>query len=110
MIAMPQHHLIDNIDETAINVYTDGSSYSHPRAGGMGIRIVTTDEAGNEVIHDEQPLGHQGATNQQMELKACIEALQLLSGRRSPVDTAQFSKIIINTDSLYVVDNFTAAK
>jgi ribonuclease HI len=100
---------MDTIDETAINIYTDGSSYSHPRAGGIGIRIITVDANGNEVIHDEQPLGFPGATNQQMELQACIEALQLLASRRSPVDLSQFSKIIIKTDSRYVVDNYSAA-
>lgn len=101
---------MDNLDENAINIYTDGSSYSHPRAGGMGVRVITLDEDGHEVIHDEQIVGFRGATNQQMELKACIEALKLLLGRHSPVDLSNFPKIIINTDSRYVVDNLNNAK
>lgn len=101
---------MDNIDETAINIYTDGSSYAKPRAGGMGIRFITVDENGHEVIHDEQPYGYQGATNQQMELMACVEALRFLRGRTCPVELANFSKIIINTDSRYVVDNLGSAK
>ncbi len=28
---------MDNIVENAINIFTDGSSYSGPRKGGMGI-------------------------------------------------------------------------
>jgi Ribonuclease HI len=101
---------MDKIDENAINIYSDGSSYSKPRRGGLGFRIVTVDANGDEVIHDEQPLGFQGATNNQMELQACIEALKFVTGRRSPVEPKNFSKVIIYTDSRYVVDNFSNAK
>ena len=100
---------MDVLDERAITVFTDGSAYSHPRRGGMGIRIITVDGEGHEVIHDEQPPGVQGATNQQMELQACIEALRYLSSRTSHVQPADFSRIVIHTDSLYVVDGHRSA-
>jgi ribonuclease HI len=102
--------MTDLIDETAINVYTDGSSYSGPRRGGMGILFVIAGQDGYPLLFEEQPLGHQGATNQQMELQACIEALTILGGRRSPIDIADFRKVIVKTDSMYVVDNIGKAR
>ena len=100
----------NNIDENAINVFTDGSSYSRPRRGGMGMVFVVVGEDGHEVRHDHVPPGYKNATNNQMELQACVEALDFLISRYSPIDVRQFSKIIINTDSRYVVDNFDKAK
>lgn len=99
-----------NLDERAVNVFTDGSSLPSPRRGGTGICIVTVDEAGHEVIDHIQPLGYQGATNQQMELMACIQALRELRGKYSPVDLTRFSKIVIYTDSQYVADNLYNAR
>jgi ribonuclease HI len=100
---------VDILDEQAINVFTDGSSYSGPRRGGIGIRIITVGMDGHEIIHDEQPLGVQNATNRQMELQACVEALRYLSGRTRHVDPADFSKIVIHTDSRYVVEGHLSA-
>jgi ribonuclease HI len=94
-----------NLDERAINVFTDGSSLSAPRRGGTGICFVTVDDDGHEVIDPIQPQGHQGATNQQMELLACIQALRELRGKRSPVNVTRFNKIVIHSDSQYVVNN-----
>jgi ribonuclease HI len=101
---------MDNVDENAVNIFTDGSSYSNPRVGGMGFRIITINGEGHDVVHDHQPIGVQSATNQQMELLACIEALKLINGRSSPVDLSQFQRIIINTDSMYVVNGINSAK
>jgi ribonuclease HI len=93
-----------------VNVFTGGSSYSHPRRGGIAYRIVTVDAAGDEVIQDVAPQGYRSATNQQMELMACIAALRDLGGRHPSVDVQPFSKVVIHTDSLYVVDNYYAAQ
>lgn len=98
------------VDETAVDVFTDGSSLPGPRRGGIGYRVVTVDDNGDEVIHDEQPPGYLSGTNQEMELMACVEALRLLSGRHSPVDLDRFTKIVIHTDSAYVANNFVTAK
>jgi RNase H-like protein len=84
---------VDILDERAINVFTDGSSYSHPRRGGLGFRIITVGTDGHEIIREEQPQGFQGATNQQMELQACIEALRYLSSRTSHVNPHDFSVV-----------------
>jgi ribonuclease HI len=99
-----------NLDERAVNVFTDGSSLPSPRRGGTGICVVTVDHAGNEVIDEIQPQGFKGATNQEMELMACVQALHELGGKYSPVDVSRFSKIVIYTDSQYVVDNLYSAR
>lgn len=98
------------LDDRALNIFTDDSSYSGPRRGGMGIRFVWVDEQGAEVIHDWSPPGHGGATNNEMELKACVDALGLLARRYAPVDSEPFSKIVIHTDSLYVTEHFSRAR
>lgn len=94
------------LDDLALNIFTDGSSFSGPRAGGIGIRIITFDEGGNEVPDDYLLPGYRHATNQEMELKACIEALRIISGRRAPVNVRDYTKVVIHTDSQYVVDHW----
>src|SRR4051812_4017995 len=47
-----------NLDERAINVFTDGSSLPAPRRGGTGICFVTAGDDGREVIETIQPQGH----------------------------------------------------
>ena len=87
-------------------IYTDGSSYSSPRRGGTGIRFVSVDDSGEEVIEDFAMLsGYEGATNNQMELQSPIIALNEVVKR----DLSKFSKIIIRTDSNYVVSNYKNA-
>lgn len=95
------------VKEGALNIFTDGSSFSHPRSGGIGIRFVTINAPGNEVVEDIEPVGYPGATNNQMELQACIEGLKLAVGRP---DISTFTSIEIVTDSRYVVDNVDSAK
>jgi len=94
------------IVEDALNIYTDGSSFQTPRVGGIGIRFVQIDSSGNEQIQDFQFSGYKNATNNQMELHACIislkEALRLQL-------TFDVSRIVIYTDSLYLVDNYKKA-
>jgi len=92
-------------DENALNIYIDGSSSSSPRRGGIGIRFVFPDYMNKEKM-DFDPEGYIGATNNEMELKACIVALQQVSKFS---ELQQVSRIIIHTDSLYVVDNYKTA-
>lgn len=100
---------MDNLDETALNIFTDGSSYSNPRKGGVGVRFITIDENGNERIHDHAPTGYKGATNNQMELQAMIDALSLLLGKYPPVNPSGYPKIVIHTDSMYISENIQNA-
>jgi len=97
------------IDEKAINIFTDGSSYSHPRRGGLGMVFVWVDEKGIDQSWECVPIGYSGATNNQMELQACIDGLKEIIQNRTPFDSGNFSKIIIFSDSQYVVDNWKNA-
>ncbi len=93
------------LDENALNIFTDGSSYGSPRRGGYAFRIITVGDDGHPVVQDEQPYGYAGATNQEMELMAAIAALNYITGRRSPYDLRDFSKVVVYTDSLYLKNN-----
>jgi len=95
------------MDETALNIFTDGSSYPSPRAGGAGARFVFVDPLGKEIVEDFPFIGYSGATNNQMELQACIDSLKEVLRRK---DIDQFSRIIIISDSAYVVENYKTAK
>ncbi len=97
------------INEDALNIFTDGSSYSHPRRGGLGARFVWVNKFGKEEKWDYSPIGYIGATNNQMELKACIDVLKVVLGANTPVNISSINKIIIYTDSLYIVENWNRA-
>jgi len=87
--------------ENAINIYIDGSSFSHPRSGGIGIRLVIVNREGFEEIENISPPGFTGATNNEMELYACIEGIRQVM--RRPYFNS-FDHIAIQTDSQYVCD------
>jgi ribonuclease HI len=95
------------VQENALNIYTDGSSYSRPRRGGIAIRYVTIDEQGDEVVRDDLLQGHEGATNNEMELMACIRALE---GARDHESIHLVERVYIFTDSMYVTENLQRAK
>ena len=92
--------------ENALNIYTDGSSFSGPRRGGMGIRFITVEGLGNEVIRNFEIPGYKGATNNQMELYACVAALR---EARDCFDLSTVNSIEIFTDSQYVSENYKSA-
>ena len=94
------------IHEDALNIYTDGSSYSGPRTGGIGIRFVTINDTGDEVVEDLPMTGYKNATNNSMELYACVVALQKAYGHPK---ISHLNRICIFTDSRYVVDNYKKA-
>ncbi len=83
-----------------LNIYTDGSSLKKPRTGGIGVRFIISREGESDEIKDIPFVGYKGASNNQMELKACICALQEV------IDEESFHflrEITIHTDSIYVV-------
>jgi ribonuclease HI len=94
------------VSENAISVYTDGSSFSHPRAGGVGIRLVIVNAVGEEECRDMLLPGYAGATNNQMEIKACITGIKeaMLTPNFASVD-----RIVVHSDSQYVVGNYKRA-
>lgn len=96
------------IDEDALNIFTDGSSYPNKqRAAGVGVRLVWVNESGDEEFEDYAPLGWQKATIDEMEIEACTVALQ--EANRIFKDKKQFKRILIFTDSRYVVENYVRA-
>lgn len=101
---------MEQLDDNALNIYTDGSCLSHPRRGGIGYRFVTVDEDGEEVVHDSAHPGYREGTNQEMELQACVEALHEAMGPRSRIELSRFRKIVVYTDSTYVKENLNNAR
>ena len=95
------------IDDDALLIYTDGSSQGRPRAGGIGFRFVYNNDEGDEITEDFSPPGYKGGTNNEMELKAVIEALKEAAPHKR---INKFSKVVIITDSLYVRENIGNAK
>lgn len=95
------------IDEYALNIFTDGSSYSHPRRWWTWIVFVTVNKtSGQEESENiECNKSYVWWKIGQMELQACILALKEVLER----DINDYSKIIIYTDSSYVVDNYNRA-
>ncbi len=101
---------MEYLDERDINVYTDGSMLPAPRRGGLGIVFVTEGPDGNWQV-DEFPVpGYSGATNNQMERRAMIEALEALSRGIAPVQTDGYRKVVVRTDSQLLVSGFHAAR
>jgi ribonuclease HI len=92
--------------EDALNIFTDGSSLPTPRRGGVGIRFVQIDSSGHEQTIDIELPGYKNATNNQMELYACIMALKEAL-KLEALSTVR--KIVIHTDSQYVVNNYKKA-
>lgn len=92
--------------EDALNIYTDGSSFSGPRVGGIGVRFITVNESGDEVVQDIELPGYKNATNNQMELYACITSLKEALKHK---ELNSVNRIAIHTDSRYVVDNYKYA-
>lgn len=91
----------------ALNIYADGSALKNPGIGGIGIRFIFPDFLEKEeLIKDFDFPGFKGATNQQMEIKACVVALEETARL---AELSQINTIVIYTDSMYVVDNYKKA-
>jgi RNase H len=67
-------------DDNALVIYTDGSCLPRPRRGGFAYLLVSVDQAGAEVTFPYNPPGRLGATNNEMELTAVVEALRAVTG------------------------------
>jgi len=100
---------LEYLEEEALNIYTDGSMLPGPRRGGTGIIFILLDSDGNEEAYEPPTSGYMGATNNQMELQACVEALRLATAQNPRFDSRRYRKIVIFSDSLYVADNYTTA-
>ena len=92
--------------ESALNIFTDGSSLGSPRRGGIGVIFVIIDSSGKEQVQDFQFTGYKNATSNEMELQACIMALKEAMKKNLPPNV---TRVVIQTDSFYVVDNYRKA-
>ncbi len=93
------------IDEDSLNIFTDGSSFPNKkRAAGVGVWFVWVNDDGHEETHGYAPPGWEKATIDEMEIMACSVALQ--EAHFVFPDMSRFKKILIFSDSRYVVDNF----
>ena len=72
-----------------IEIYTDGACRGNPGPGGWGALLISGKQ--QKTLHG----GETETTNNRMELTAAIEALNALHGP---------SRIILHTDSKYVMD------
>jgi len=96
------------VDENALNIFTDGSSYhKKQRAAGAGGCLVWVNEAGNEEHEEYAPIGWQKATIDEMEIVACT--LGMKEANRFLKNERHFEKILIYSDSKYVVNNYFKA-
>lgn len=76
-----------------LNIYVDGSSRGNPGAGGFGVVIINNNKL--EYAFNEQ---FNNVTNNQMELRAVIHALELIK-EKYPEE-----EVIIHSDSAYCVN------
>jgi len=91
-ITVPEHHsyVAEEPPEDCVLIYTDGGAIGNPGPGGYGVVL----RYGNH--RKELSQGFKETTNNRMELMACIAGLTAL---KKP------SKVIIYSDSKYVVDS-----
>lgn len=74
---------------TTVEIYTDGACRGNPGPGGWGVVLIAG--AHRKTLHG----GELDTTNNRMELKAAIEALNALRSQQS---------VVLYTDSKYVMD------
>lgn len=82
-------------DESVYEIYCDGSCLNNPGAGGWASSVVYR---GKETILKGSA---ENTTNNRMELKAAIKALQFVK------DDDQSKDVVVNTDSEYVKNGIT---
>ncbi len=88
--------------EDYLKIYTDGSSAPNPRKGGVGFRMIFSDGT----TRDFSPYGYVGATNNEMELQACILSLREVLKLE---DLNKTLGVVIYTDSQYIVEYYKTA-
>ncbi|MDP3836798.1 MAG: RNase H family protein [bacterium] len=92
-----------NTDTNALNIFTDGALCHKTKRGGVGIVFVYPEYLERQPL-EYSPLGYKKSTNNEMELKACCLALE------KSIDLGTgWSRIVVHSDSQYMVDNYKRA-
>jgi ribonuclease HI len=94
------------LDPRAIHIFTDGSCLKNPGGKGGAAAFVEYPDHLNLPIGQIVDFGCTEATNNRMELIACIEALEWVR-RKKPWPGV--TRAVIITDSAYVRDNLSRA-
>jgi len=93
--------------EKVLNIYTDGSSLPAPRRGGNRDSFCHPQRTqGMRLLKNVELPGYAAATNNEMELVACVTALQHAAGHDQ---IHGVERVVIFTDSLYVKENVPRA-
>lgn len=93
--------------EGAVNVYADGSTlWNESRKGGVGIRLVVINDAGDDEEIDVPIIGFKATTPNQMELYGCTQGIR--EALAHP-EYMRLRRIVVHTDSRYVTDNYKDA-
>jgi ribonuclease HI len=86
------HQPRERYNDGRIHIFTDGGAVNNPGPGGYGVVLIFQGR------RKELSQGFQKTTNNRMELRACIAALESLK---------KSAAIVIYSDSRYVVDNIS---
>jgi ribonuclease HI len=94
------------LDPNAIHIHTDGSCYGNPGGSGGAAAIVTFPDHLNLPREQIFDFGCAETSNNRMELRACIGALEWIRRHRlwPGVDRVQ-----LVSDSMYVIENLPRA-
>ncbi|MCX6717682.1 MAG: ribonuclease HI [Candidatus Taylorbacteria bacterium] len=92
-----------------IVIFTDGSSRGNPGPGGWGAVIVESLKSKVKSIETVRELGgrEDHTTNNRMELSGTIKALEYVADPSQIKIQSDGARIVINTDSAYVVNGIT---
>jgi ribonuclease HI len=107
--AKSKRRSVDFPEEDALNIYTDGSMLPAPRRGGTGMILALINDEGKVETYEPFLPGYMSASNNAMELKACVEALKLATAQQPYFEPHRYRKIIVFTDSMYVAGYHEAA-
>lgn len=94
------------LDPNAVHIHTDGSCYGNPGGSGGAAAMVTFPDHLNIPSEQIFDFGCAETSNNRMELRACIGALEWIRRNRPwpGVDRVQ-----LISDSMYVIDNLHRA-
>lgn len=97
--------MFDLTETRTLLIYSDGSIAPN-NIGGVGIRIISIDSNGDEIINDSYFAGYRNANSGQMEIIACTTALEEAVLLQL---TLSIKNVILLTDSKYVSENYKNA-